>query len=227
MHMHESTIGCNTQPHSSAPPESHFSCQFQSNPYRVYRNATTMSPAASPYCYSSLWPGSNSIRMLRLMPHEDENAPIHCQLFNYTLHETPRGSHLYEALSYVWGSTDKPQSIVIDNHELPVTANLHAALRHLRDCFIERVIWIDALCINQGSKDERSRQIQLISKIYSHAARVVVWLGDAADNSDHALEIIRTAASIRSDFSFHEPSVHREIEKLLERPWFRRIWVRA
>ena len=80
-----------------------------------------MSPAISPYRYHSLWPGPNSIRMLRLMPHE-ETAPIHCQLFNYTLHETPRGLHLYEALSYVWGSTDKLQSIVIDNHELSVTA---------------------------------------------------------------------------------------------------------
>lgn len=120
---------------------------------------------------------------------------------------------MYEALPYVWGSTDKPQSIVIDNQELLVTTNLHAALRRLRDCFIERVIWIDALCINQESKDERARQIQLISKIYSQAARVVVWLGDAADNSDHALETTRTAASIKSKSSLREPSVRREVEK--------------
>lgn len=162
------------------------------------------------------------------MPYEDANCPIHCQLFNYTLHKTPRGSHLYEALSYVWGSTDKLQSIVIDNHELLVTTNLHAALRRLRDCFIERVIRIDALCINQESKDERARQIQLISKFYSQAARVVVWLGDAADNtSDHALGTTRTAASIKSKSSLREPSVRREVEKLLKRPWFRRIWVRS
>lgn len=143
------------------------------------------------------------------------------------LTQDTQGISFVRGLPYVWGSTDKPQSIVIDNHELLVTTNLHAALRRLRDCSIERVIWIDALCSNQESKDERARQIQLISKIYSQAARVVVWLGDAADNSDHALETTRTAASIKSKSSLREPSVRREIEKLLKRPWFRRIWVRA
>ena len=33
-----------------------------------------------------------------------------------------------------------------------------------------------------------------MAKIYSKASRVIVWLGESADNSDEALEVIRVAA---------------------------------
>src|SRR5689334_18350238 len=97
------------------------------------------------YSYSSLKP--DTIRLLGLMPHEDENAPIQCRLLRYPLQESGERVHLYEALSYVWGCSDKPHSISIDGYHLPVTANLHTALLHLRDRFMERTIWVDAVCI--------------------------------------------------------------------------------
>ncbi|EGU86015.1 hypothetical protein FOXB_03472 [Fusarium oxysporum f. sp. conglutinans Fo5176] len=40
----------------------------------------------------------NSIRLLRLLPHQDEHAPIQCQLFDCAL-ENSGSSRLYEALS--------------------------------------------------------------------------------------------------------------------------------
>src|SRR5438105_1094074 len=43
-----------------------------------------------------------------------------------------KGTHLYEALYYVWGGSDKPRSISIDKYDLPITANLHTALSRLR-----------------------------------------------------------------------------------------------
>lgn len=91
------------------------------------------------YSYSLLPLGSN-IRLLRLMPRKDGIAPIPCQLFDYSLQESSKKTHLYEALSYAWGGSDKPRSISIDKYNLPVTVNLHAALSRLRDRFIERII---------------------------------------------------------------------------------------
>jgi Heterokaryon incompatibility protein (HET) len=82
------------------------------------------------------------------MPHKDENAPIQCQVFDHPLQESGNGTHLYEALSYVWGSLGEIHSISIGECDLPVRANLHAALLHLRDHFIERIIWVDAICID-------------------------------------------------------------------------------
>ncbi|KAF2182882.1 HET-domain-containing protein, partial [Zopfia rhizophila CBS 207.26] len=191
-----------------------------------------MSYAMSLYSHSKL-SGLHSIRLLRLMPHEAKAAPIQCQLFNYSLrgkYEQPdlddhTGTHLYEALSYVWGDSDKLQSISIDNHDFPVTVNLYAALSHLRDCTIERIIWVDAVCINQADWEERGRQVQLMAEIYSKANRVVVWLGIAADDSDGALEEIRVAAGNESTNPSGEKKNQQAILALLQRPWFRRIWV--
>jgi len=40
------------------------------------------------------------------------------------------------------------------------------------------LVWIDALCINQSSLAERSQQVPLMSRIYTSAAYVFVWLGE-------------------------------------------------
>ena len=45
----------------------------------------------------------------------------------------------------------------MDGDELGVTANLHVALSHLRDPFVERILWIDAIYINQSDEDEKGR----------------------------------------------------------------------
>ncbi|KAJ5651559.1 uncharacterized protein N7484_005282 [Penicillium longicatenatum] len=176
------------------------------------------------YQYSPLPSGLNNIRMLRLLPTPNNNAPIRCRLFDYSLSKERRGGHLYEALSYVWGNTDKPQTIFIDDQYLSVTLNLHEALLHLRDSVIERVVWIDAICINQGDLKERGEQVQLMAKIYSNAARVVVWLGQASNHSDMTLEAIRVAASEGSSSQCHA-SLREGMDELLGRSWFRRIWV--
>ena len=86
--------------------------------------------AMSHYRYPPLSPGSD-IRLLRLMPHNDLTAPIYCELFEYSFQESSKGTHLYEALSYVWGSLEPPKFIFIDRHNLRVTENLHTALSHL------------------------------------------------------------------------------------------------
>ncbi|TGO37682.1 hypothetical protein BHYA_0091g00140 [Botrytis hyacinthi] len=42
-------------------------------------------------------------------------------------------------------------------------------------------LWIDALCINQQDKRERSQQVQLMGRVYSQARMVLAWLGPAKD----------------------------------------------
>jgi hypothetical protein len=63
-------------------------------------------PKLSQYHYSKLSPGN--IRLLHLLPDADDKAPIQCQLFEYALQRTGERACLYEALSYCWGSLDKP-----------------------------------------------------------------------------------------------------------------------
>jgi hypothetical protein len=182
----------------------------------------------SQYHYSSLSLEPDNIRLLRLMPHENESTErteIQCELFEYPLQDPGKGTHLYEALSYAWGGSDKPRSISINNQNLAVTDNLHAALLRLRDSSLERILWVDAICINQENLKEQGQQVQLMAKIYSKATRVLVWLGETADNSDIALERIRIAAENESLYSLNDETIQQAILALLQRPWFRRIWV--
>jgi hypothetical protein len=185
----------------------------------------TMDPKNIPYSYSSLPPGHDSTRLLRLMPNKDETAVIKCQLFDYTL-ESGKQTHLYEALSYVWGDPNKTVPIFVGEHCFNITENLHTALLHLRNHSIERIIWVDAVCIDQANEQEKVHQIQYMAKIYGQATHVIIWLGEAADNSDQAFEDIRVAAEDEFTNSLIEETGQKAILKLLERLWFRRIWVR-
>ena len=177
------------------------------------------------YRYCSLQ-GPDSIRLLGLIPHEDKHAPIQCRLFDYPLQESGEGTHLYEALSYVWGRSENPP-ISIGERFLHVTANLYAALLRLRHRFIERLIWVDAICIDQDNDEEKAQQIQFMAEIYSKASRVIVWLGEVAPDSDQALEAIRTAADEQSTKPSNNEMDQQAILTLLGRRWFKRIWVRA
>jgi hypothetical protein len=196
-------------------------------------------PPKAPYSYTPLADGF--IRLLRLLPDRDKNAPIRCRIFDYPLQGPTQDTHLYEALSHVWGSTDNPKTIEIEPDDyclssavarnMLVTENLHAALSHLRNGFFERIIWIDAICINQADDYEKGQQIQLMARIYASANRVIVWLGEAAEDSDQALEALRTAGPEQRTGSLTETSDRRwqqqPVVNLLKRPWFKRIWVRC
>jgi hypothetical protein len=185
-----------------------------------------MSCAMSSYPYSLLPPDSNNIRLLRLLPNEDEAAPIHCELCNYSLQRLSLRTHLYEALSYVWGDPDKTLSIYVDKNQFQVTVNLHAALSHLRDYSFERVIWVDAICIDQSNLEERKQQVQLMAKIYSNANRVIVWLGREIVEIKGALEDIQLAANNELMGQPKKEIKQQAILNLLQNPWFQRIWVR-
>jgi hypothetical protein len=159
------------------------------------------------------------------MPYQ--GALIQGELFDYSLVDSDKGSHLYEALSYVWGDRDNTQSIAVNNRNIPITANLHEALLSLRDASLERIIWIDALCINQNDLEERRQQIGLMAEIYSKASRVLVWLGGQSLDSNLAFTEIRLAAEKGSARPDVDKQMRESILALLQRNWFRRVWVRT
>jgi len=162
----------------------------------------------------------------------------------------------YEALSYTWGTDTNPSTILVDEGpEKPVTAlgvgpNLMEALRHLQpgDATTTRILWIDAICINQADTMEKSVQVQLMGSIYKQAHRVVIWLGPEEDDSSLALSEIKRFGeqveySMSTDNRFVSPGAKhldwfkraiplpfdsnacRAINDLFWRSWFDRLWV--
>jgi len=159
------------------------------------------------------------------MPHERGDAGIECRLVNYQLRDSSEGANLYEALSYVWGDKESRRPISINNCGGEATSNLHTALLHLRDPVFERVLWVDAICINQDDPDEKGRQVRSMANIYAKAGRVIVWLGEAAEGSDQAMEDIRVAGSEERHTRPIDKRGREAIFSLLRRTWFERIWV--
>ncbi|GAB1313594.1 hypothetical protein MFIFM68171_03804 [Madurella fahalii] len=171
------------------------------------QQAVAASPARTEHKYFDLPDGW--IRLLLLAPDEDRDAEVRCRLIDYRLSDTEMGAHPYEALSYVWGSSADRQILMVgDKGSLRITRNLNAALRRLRHGCLERILWVDSVCINQNNIAERGQQIQLMTKIYASATRVVVWIEEAVDphaddrgsgspvttNSGQGLEQLRLAA---------------------------------
>lgn len=179
------------------------------------------------YKYPKLPPKPNTTRMIRLLPHEDKSAPIECEIFDYDLSEVENGGHVYEALSYVWGSEVRYHTIRVNGCDLAVTSNLHAALLHLRNHRLQRTLWIDAISIDQGDTEEKSKQIPIMRNIYAQAQQVVVWLGEAIGGGDGAIEQIRCLAegqAASSGMSVLEKDYDACLS-LLGRDWFERVCV--
>lgn len=99
--------------------------------------------------YSRMPPGHTRLLHLKAGSWYDS---LECILVPYIVGD-PRS---YCALSYTWGKPIFSSRIVCNGIELIITQNLSDALRHLRDEHADRLLWIDALCINQADLDEVS-----------------------------------------------------------------------
>jgi hypothetical protein len=130
-----------------------------------------------------------SIRLLRLKPGKPGD-PIKCKLFRTTVISSPP----YEALSYTWGDPASRSTVCVNGIEVSVTRNLCKALRTLRYENRARVLWVDALCINQHDTAERSSQVQEMGNIYSFADGVLVWLDCLSEYQDAIMGAIRDSA---------------------------------
>lgn len=160
----------------------------------------------------------------------------------------------YEALSYTWGCFRNPAVVQVlgDTDMTPttyleVTRNLETALRNLRQEHCPRVLWIDAICIDQSNIAERNVQVKRMKDIYRRSYRTIIWLGQAENDSSNALTMLDylgrqcegTVSGIIIDSPGAEhmdwygpgtslpwtPKTWDSVMVLLNRPWFDRVWV--
>jgi hypothetical protein len=156
------------------------------------------------YQYAPLQ-GRNVIRLLQLEPNPDESAPIYGTFQSISLDADPPD---FEALSYVWGDPTFTDTIKIGTDDLPIpTANLGAALRRFRRADKPRLIWADAICINQNDLAERNRQVLMMARVYQQAKMTICWLGQGDVGAEEALRALVQVADLAPRFG--QPS--REI----------------
>jgi len=191
----------------------------------------------NPYQYDSL-PSQESLRLLHLLPGNPA-TPIQVCLTVHHLEDVPR----FEALSYVWG-VENCYTLSCGTNTLTVRENLFDALHALRQENAERLLWIDAVCINQEDLSERSSQVKLMRHIYKKSERVLIWLGGPSMLSQEAIRLLSALATLAQDegaangtypFTTHDLSrlnlpestspVWQAVDRLFWREWFTRVWI--
>jgi hypothetical protein len=147
-------------------------------------------------------------RLLELLPM-DQSGNIYCHLWSsVNLKSICDGAVQFDVLSYEWKDPVLQKSIWINmvpacmGWRVSVRENLYGTLWNLsrRDNWPEkrRLLWVDAVCINQGDEKEKGEQVQGMGELYSRATTVIVWLGTAADGSDVAFDYFYAALAPNS-----------------------------
>lgn len=166
----------------------------------------------------------------------------------------------YSALSYAWGPTYADgshlnDSIVCNGRRLRVTSNLKQALKRIRHATAKdirggatretsyeqtsdvKLLWVDAICINQEDLQERSQQVTMMARIFNLCRNLIIWLGepDAGElgvaqsqllhrQENDGVQKFSFRSLLGSKYSTHQETV-AVLQSIVQRPWFRRRWV--
>lgn len=156
-------------------------------------------PPSAPglFKYQPLDTSAPSFRLLRI--HNATEGPVECTLRNHSFEHSQFPQ--YKAVSYVWGSSDKAQSVLINGAFLHVPQNLFDMLNNLRSTTStseDTFLWIDFICIDQENTSERNHQVQQMKTIYTSAAQVIFYLGQSTPETDFLLESLSMLYERRS-----------------------------
>ncbi|SPO06826.1 uncharacterized protein DNG_09520 [Cephalotrichum gorgonifer] len=110
----------------------------------------------------------------------------------------------------------------------------------------EKLIWIDAICINQSDLDEKGIQVRMMNTIYSRASFVIGWLGPEDSHTEDGVRALNTLAAHLPQFQKSSiepfsgsganhysdagiPPISRSewdgLASIYQRQWFRRTWI--
>ncbi|KAH8702755.1 heterokaryon incompatibility protein-domain-containing protein [Phaeosphaeriaceae sp. PMI808] len=189
----------------------------------------------------------DEIRLLRI---DQNNDPIILsQLVHVPLFHEPA----FWALSYTWGVNTNMEKILVNGSAIGVTINLYDALMHIRKLLKKdnnsvKYLWVDAICLNQADKREKSIEVPRMQLIYSRSELVIAWLGlENSEQEKNVKQLVmkmnslnklaerskRPISAIISAYSNSKSgpmsNEHRQLDATLKdigtRAWFKRIWV--
>jgi hypothetical protein len=204
-------------------------------PTRVHGGTSTPSAVSG---FRPLDTRSGEIRPISLATSSESWSPypVSWSLKYTTLQNAPP----FIALSYVWGSLEKTETIQIDRQPVRVSLNLGMVLRRIQEQeFGIYEFWIDALCIDQNDNAEKSDQIRRMAQIYQAAQYVIAWLGEETMATramyQYANRIFSAPAS-KSTLKIPSINSPQQLEyfdsnpgdgllDLSSRPYWRRVWI--
>lgn len=187
------------------------------------------------YKYSALQP-DGFFRYFVLEPGIGKE-PLRGSLKSSKLNEAP----YFEAISYVWGSSDRCVELICDNKHILITPSLSDVLHRVRFPDRPRTLWTDSVCINQDDLDEKGSQVALMGGIYRRSNRTLICVGAHDDgHAEPALALMKDIdeeffASLTQEWDSapfidkSHPLAHdtrwKSFQVLINTPWFKRGWV--
>jgi hypothetical protein len=185
-------------------------------------------PPLRPYQYRNL--PKDYIRLL-LVLRRKPFTKIRCQIVH-----VPVASDIeYQAVSYRWNLKSPKKIVTVDNRRLEIQETIYSVLQYSQSFLDEKLLWIDSICINQNSEEEKKTQIPLMKEIYSGAVRVIAWLGFMHGSRRAwfmALELPaqhfrrgRSIESIRDEYCIVPHTSWQSLGELFSLDWWGRIWM--
>ena len=179
-------------------------------------------------------PVDSANRQIRLLVVDAGHASdeIRCTLLPvYLRNDCPK----YEALSYTCGSCYSPRHICLNGSPFAITSNLYVALKRPRTNGAPRVLWVDALSIDQSNISERGEHVLVMKLIYSCAFKVIIWLGEDSVSSRHAMGLLCSASeqvnpnswlSNRLKTTFQSDVTQwKALLSLFKKDYWSRVWI--
>jgi hypothetical protein len=203
--------------------------------YRKRRNLVKGSGENSTQFKYEKLQGKGAIRLLIIQPGIEADH-IECQLqHNVLLQDIKDLGTSYDALSYQWGEQSPLFPISLDGQEFRVGRSLYDALKTMRPVDTTRLVWIDAICINQGQDraacNERAIQVKMMQDIYGAATQTVIWLGPEADSSNLAMDFISwqailepSRATLKMDTRWKGWTTENDFFYIVREPGYEAVW---
>ncbi|KAK5680682.1 hypothetical protein LTS10_007615 [Elasticomyces elasticus] len=191
------------------------------------------------YTYQRLNAMQQEIRLLDVMPGSG-NDPIQVVIRHISVKAADWP--LYETISYVLGDSTRSAWVGVgsDSLHLNVPASTEIALKKVRRPDQIRIVWIDAVSINQDVGIEREQQVAMMKEIYAVSSGNLVCPEASIDaavvdtlmvNTAEETDDLRCVGATVQDQSHGggavstiEPLVDIDLpalQHLLEHPWFR------
>ncbi|KAK4033346.1 heterokaryon incompatibility protein-domain-containing protein [Parachaetomium inaequale] len=176
----------------------------------------------SPIYPTRLKTGEIRLACFQAPPSSSPDDPVHLTLETYPLSNCPP----YETVSYCWAGEDGDDRRCCPVYVGPYwdvilhTRNCWKLLRFVRPARGVRLVWVDAVCIDQGCDDERAAQVAQMGRIYTLCTQVIVYLGPdlAPLLPDGELRELRK-------WDWDGVKGARGVKKLLQKRYFSRLWV--
>lgn len=185
-----------------------------------------------PHCHMDIFWTVVHVRLVIMWLNQLQTRSPEASICSCSLHIKAKVTSppKYDALSYRWEGGET-QTLEVNGADLHVTNNLYAALLSLRreSHPLPKVLWVDSICINQDSGQERGEQVPLMGEIYSKAHAVQIWLGEECPGVGEAFKLVRDCGAVTTEEVVSrvlgDEEGTRGLTKVLHRSYWGRMWM--